>query len=84
MSYERKAERVLSGRDTNQRGYHRSNNLSLPQRIDWLDNGDSFSQRGVRFGVSRSNTVNFEVNVRPRRSVYSGSVVHRFRNIPNR
>ena len=56
----------------------------MPRRIDWPDNDDSFSQRGVNFGVSQSNTVNFEVNVRPRRSVYSGSFVHRFRNRPNR
>ena len=56
----------------------------MPRRNHWRDNDDSFSQRGVHFGVSQRNTVNFEVNVRARRSVYSGSFVHRFRNRPNR
>ena len=84
MSYERNAERVRGGFCSNGRRYHRSNDHSLPQRNHRRDNDDSFSQRGVRFGVSRSNTVNFEVSVRARRSVYRGSFVHRFRNRPNR
>ena len=88
MSSERNAELVLGGRHSNRhingREYHRCNNNSFSRRINWRDNNDSFSHRGVSFGVSRSNTPNFEVNFRPRRSVYSGSFVHRFRNRPNR
>lgn len=84
MSYERNAERVRGGFCSNGRRYHRSNDYSLPQRNHRRDNDDSFSQRGVHFGVTRINSVNMEVNVRPRRSVYRGSFVHRNRNCPNR
>ena len=84
MSYERNSERVRGGRQSSRCGYHQSNNHYLPRRNQRRDDDDSFSQRGVRFGVSQSNTVNFEVNFRARRSVYRGSFVHRFRNRPNR
>ena len=87
MSSERNAERVFGGRHSNpqtsRRGYHQYNNYSFSRRINWCDNNDIFSQRGVGFGVSQSNTLNFELNVRPRRIMYSGSFVHRFRNRPN-
>ena len=84
MSYERNAERVRGGFCSNGRRYHRINNNSSPQGNHRHDNDDSFSRRGVRFGVNQINSVNMEVIVRPRRSVYRGSFVHRNRNRPNR